>query len=75
VPEFLTVTNSAIRYFHSLITRVLFLIFRHAKKTSHFAGLANGFFFGIMNLSYGAGFRYGGHLVEEDDVNIEEMMT
>jgi hypothetical protein len=28
-----------------------------------------------MNLSYGAGFRYGGYLVEEDDVSIEEMMT
>ncbi|CAB4013881.1 Multidrug resistance 1 [Paramuricea clavata] len=49
--------------------------YKLAKKTSHFAGLANGFFFGIMNLSYGAGFRYGGYLVEEDDVNIEEMMT
>ncbi|XP_028416784.1 multidrug resistance protein 1-like isoform X1 [Dendronephthya gigantea] len=61
--------------FYQRYQEEMIIPYRRAKKTSHFSGLSNGFFFGIMNLSYGAGFRYGGYLVEEGDVNIEEMMT
>ena len=51
------------------------VLFRQAKKRSHFAGLVTGSFFGIINLSFAAAFRYGGYLVTKDDVTIKEMMT
>ena len=53
----------------------VYVLFRKAKKVCHFAGLATGSFMGIVNLSFAAGFRYGGYLVTEDDVTIKEMMT
>ena len=48
---------------------------RKAKKACHLSGIATGSFMGIINLSYGAAFRYGGYLVTEDDITIKDMTT
>ena len=49
-------------------------LYRESKKKSHTAGLSNGCFMGVINLSFAAGFGYGGHLVVEGDVALQDMM-
>ncbi|XP_028401686.1 multidrug resistance protein 1-like [Dendronephthya gigantea] len=49
--------------------------FRKAKRASHIAGFANGSVMGAVNISFAVGFRYGGYLLTEDELTLQDMMT
>ncbi|CAB3990056.1 multidrug resistance 1 isoform X2, partial [Paramuricea clavata] len=49
--------------------------YRKAKKICHFAGLATGSTFCIVNLTFAASFRYGATLVVDYDITLKDMMT
>ena len=48
---------------------------RKAKRKSHFSGLVTGSMMGTVAISCAVVFRYGGHLVVNDEITVKEMMT
>jgi hypothetical protein len=63
--------------YYVLWNYVTFILFpnRKAKKICHFAGLATGSTFCIVNLTFAASFRYGATLVVDYDITLKDMMT
>lgn len=49
--------------------------FRKCKKATHIGGLALGATMSIVNISFAAAFRYGGHLIHNGDLSLKEAMT
>lgn len=61
-------------YFNSVLISKLIVICRKAMKRSHLQGASFGLSEAFMFFANAAAFRYGGHLVVEGEMDMEQVM-